>query len=119
MTDPAQSCLQQSEAVFLGHRLDNTQSFKGGISEVTLPIIRSCGARVTISAFCWNVFRLVFSRKETTCKRVVDDDVKTVPVAGRNKFSLDIACYRTLSASVKWPEFERREVEEKNEDFTH
>jgi hypothetical protein len=81
--------------MFLYDRLNDTQSFKGGISEVTFAIVGSGRARVTVSAFRGDILGFVFSREKTTGQWVVDDYIETVPVTGGNKFSLDVACYRS------------------------
>lgn len=78
--------------MFLGDWLDDTQSFKCCIPEVTLPVVGTGGGSVTVSAFCGKIFQLIFAREETTSKGVVDDNVKAVPLTGGNKFGLNIAC---------------------------
>lgn len=83
--------------MFLYDRLNDTQSFESGISEVTFAISGSRRARVAVSAFRRDILRLVFSGENTTSQWVVDNDIKTVPVAGRNEFSLDVTCYHSVS----------------------
>lgn len=94
MADPTQGCLQQCEAMLCSNRLNNTQGFKGSISEITLPVVGSGGACIAVPAFRGNILRLVFAREKSTGKGIVNNNIKAIPVAGRNKFSLNIACFK-------------------------
>ena len=93
MADPTQGCLQQGEAVLCSNRFNDTQGLKSSISEITLSVVGTGGACITVPAFRGNILRLVFAREKSTGKGIVNNNIKAVPVAGRDKFSLDIACF--------------------------
>jgi hypothetical protein len=73
--------------------LYNLQRLERLVLEVPLPVCLAGPGGVAETTVRWgNVLGLDFAREETTCERVVDDDVDSVAPAGVDQFRLDRSC---------------------------
>lgn len=97
---PPQSRLDKAEVVLLNHRLNHSKRIKGRVLEIPLSIhLAHFAYAIAVPAFRGYVAGLVFAAEEAAGKRVIDDNVKTVPATGRDEFWLNsTGCSGKLSA---------------------
>ena len=105
MVNPAQGRLYQRQTMFFDDRLNDAQSFKVRIFEVAIAVVVAGAVLVTVPAFGRHIMCLVFAREESSCKRVIDDDVKAITAAGVNQFGLDVAscCFTLVRKQLQFP----------------
>jgi hypothetical protein len=75
--------------MFLDYGLDDLQSIKHGILEISLPVhLSHLSNSVAVATFSRDVLTFVFSRKQAACDWIIHDDVKTILLAGRDELML-------------------------------
>ena len=103
--DPSESRFEQGQVVLLDDGLDDSQSFEGGVLEVSLAVGASaCAFCVAEAAAFGHVGGLVFAAEETAGYGVVDHDVQAIAAAGGDELGFNVSGDGVVlcEASVNW-----------------